>query len=84
MNNDKLRIACEVASLSIEKLNEAKFADLKEKLEFCIGRYGFDKNPTGLYEYGEKAFKELTAYKKKNTRKVNAKVLSNLGKALAE
>jgi len=84
MNNDKLRIACEVASLSIEKLNEAKFADLKEKLDFCIGSYDFDKNPTGLYEYGEKAFKELTAYKKKNTRKVNAKVLSNLGKALAE
>jgi len=84
MSNDKLRNACEAASLAIEKLNEAKFADLKEKLDFCIGSYDFDKNPTGLYEYGAKALKDLTAYKKKFTRKVNAKTLTALEKALAE
>ncbi|MCF8365287.1 MAG: hypothetical protein K9H16_05870 [Bacteroidales bacterium] len=84
MSNDKLRNACAEASEAIEKLNEVKFADLKEKLDFCIGSYDFDKNPTGLYEYGEKAFKDLTAYKVKNPKKVNKKVLAALEKALAE
>ena len=84
MSNDKLRDACAAASESIEKLNEPKFADLKEKLDFCIGSYDFDKNPEGLYEYGTKALNEMTAYKKKNPRKINKKVLTNLEKTLAE
>jgi hypothetical protein len=84
MSNDKLRNACEAASEAINKLNEAKFTDLKEKLDFCIGSYDFDKNPEGLYEFGQKALKDLTAYKKKNPRKVNQKVLTALEKALAE
>lgn len=84
MSNDKLRNACEAASEAIEKLNEPKFADLKEKLDYCIGSFDFDKNPEGLYEYGNKALKDLTTYKKKNPRKVNKKVLTQLEKALAE
>ncbi len=84
MSNDKLREACAAASESIEKLDDPKFADVKEKLDFCIGSYDFDKNPEGLYEYGAKALTELSAYKKKNPRKINKKVLTNLEKALAE
>lgn len=84
MSNDKLRNACEAASQAIEKLNEPKFADLKEKLDFCVGSYDFDKNPQGLYEYGDKAMKDLSAYKKSNPRKLNKKVLTQLEKALAE
>ena len=84
MSNDKLRNACEATSQAIVKLKEDKFAELKEKLDFCIGSYDFDKNPKGLYEFGEKALKDLTAYKKKNPRKVNKKVLISLEKALAE
>ena len=84
MSNNKLRNACAEASEAIEKLNEPKFADLKEKLDFCVGSYDFDKNPQGLYEYGDKALKDLTTYKKKNPRKINKKVLTQLEKALAE
>ncbi len=84
MSNDKLRIACEAASEAIGKLNEPKFADLKEKLDYCIGSYDFDKNPEGLAEFGKKALKDLTKFKASNPRKVNKKVLAQLEKALAE
>ncbi len=84
MSNEKLRNACEATSQAILKLKEDKFAELKEKLDFCIGSYDFDKNPKGLYEFGEQALNDLITYKKKNPRKVNKKILTSLKKALAE
>jgi hypothetical protein len=84
MSNDKLRDLCEEASVVIEKLGVEEFADLKSKLDFCIGSYDYDKNPAGLYEYGQKALDDFKAYKAKNPKKINKKLLTALEKALAE
>jgi glucose-6-phosphate 1-dehydrogenase len=83
MNTEKFRNACEAANQVMAKINTEEFSNLQSKLEYCIGSYDHDKNPTGLIEYGSKALNELKAYKVKNPRKVNAKIISDLEKNLA-
>lgn len=78
MNTEKFRNACEAASQTFAKLNVEQYADLQSKLEFCIGSFDHDKNPSGLIEYGRIALQELKAYKEKNPRKVNMKVITDL------
>lgn len=79
-NTEKLRNACEAASQVITKLDNETFADLKSKLDYCIGSYDHDKNPAGLQEFGSVAAKELSAFKLKHPRKVNKKVIADLEK----
>lgn len=81
-NTEKLRNACEAATLVFAKLNNAEYNELQSKLEYCIGSYDYDKNPVGLYEYGKVAFNELTAFKAQNPRKVNKKIIADLEKNL--
>ena len=54
-NTEKFRNACEAATQVMAKINKDEFADWKSKLEYCIGSYDYDKNPSGLYEYGKVA-----------------------------
>ena len=82
MNTENLRNACEAASQVIAKINQGKFIDLQSKLEYCIGSYDHDKNPVGLYEFGEVAVKELKFFKEQNPRKVNKKIIADLEKSL--
>jgi len=82
MNNEKIRNACAAAVQTFEKLNRHEFAELKSKLEFCIGSFDFDKNPSGLIEFGKKAAGELKAFKAQHPRKVNKKIIDNLEKYL--
>lgn len=82
-NTEKFRNACEEAVGVFTKLNNKKQTEIKSKLEYCIGSYDHDKNPVGLYEYGEVALNELKSFKKQNPRKVNKKVIDNLEKFLA-
>lgn len=82
-NTEKLRSACEAATVAIAKINNEDFAELQSNLEFCIGSYDYDKNPSGLMEYGGVALKELTSFKESNPRKVTKKVLTDLEKSLA-
>lgn len=82
MNTEKFRNACEAASQVLAKLNKNEFNDLQSKLEYCIGSYDYDKNPVGLVEYGEIAFRELKAFKAQNPRKVNQKIIKDLEKNL--
>lgn len=79
-NTEKLRNACEAASQAITKLNDEAFAELKSRLDYCIGSYDHDKNPEGLVEYGKIAAKKFKAYKAKNPRKLNKKVIDDLEK----
>lgn len=79
-NADNFRNACEAASQVFTKLKIEKYADLQSKLDYCIGSYDYDKNPVGLYEIGIAAMKELEAFKAKNPRKVNKKVIADLKK----
>lgn len=83
MNTEKFRDACEAATLVFAKLPNEEFAEIQSKLEYCIGSYDHDKNPSGLIEYGEIALNQLKAYKEKFPRKVNKKVITDLEKNLA-
>ena len=81
-NTENLRNACEAAAQAFTKLKLETYADLQSKLEFCIGSYDNDKNPSGLIEFGDIALNELKAFKAKNPRKVNKKILTGLEKSL--
>jgi len=83
MNTEKFRNACAAATQVFAKLRAEEYTDLQSKLEYCIGSYDHDKNPSGLIEYGKVALNELKAYKEKNPRKVNMKVITDLEKNLA-
>ncbi len=82
MNTEKFRNACEAAVQTFTKLNNDQFDEIRSKLEYCIGSYDYDKNPSGLIEYGRIALEELKAFKEKNPRKVNKKILADLEKHL--
>jgi hypothetical protein len=82
MNTEKLRNACQAANQVFAKLNIEEYADLQSKLEYCIGSYDHDKNPSGLVEYGKVALDELKSFKAQNPRKVNKKVIADLEKYL--
>lgn len=80
--SEKLRDACELAVKAFRKLNHDDFNEIISKLEFCIGSYDFDKNPSGLVEYGYKAHELLKEIKKKYPRKVAKEVLTALENSL--
>ncbi len=82
MNTEKFRNACVEATQVIAKLKLEEYNELRANLQYCIGSYDYDKNPSGLYEYGTIALKELKAFKVQNPRKVNKKVIANLEKNL--
>ncbi len=82
MNTEKFRDACMEATQVFTKLKLDKYNKLQSDLQYCIGSYDHDKNPTGLYEYGTIALNELKAFKEQNPRKVNKKVIANLEKNL--
>lgn len=81
-NGEKLRDACELAAQTFRKIKHSDFQEIVSKLEFCIGSYNFDKNPTGLVEYGNKALDMLKEIKKTNPRKVPKDLIINLEESL--
>jgi hypothetical protein len=81
-NNNKLRNACEAAMLALKKAGNSDHAELQSKLEFVIGSYDFDKNPVGLYEFGERALKVLEEIRTNNPKKVTKKVVTDLENSL--
>jgi hypothetical protein len=76
--SERLRDACDMAVQAFRKLNHTDFDDIISKLEFCIGSYNFDNNPSGLVEYGYKALGMLKEIKKTYPRKVSKTLLSAL------
>jgi hypothetical protein len=80
--SERLRDACDLAIQAFLKLNHADFDDIISKLNFCIGSYNFDKNPSGLVEYGYRALEMLREIKKNHPRKVSKAVLSALEDSL--
>lgn len=57
---------------------------LQSDLEWCLGSYRFDKNPSGLYEMAERALNVLNEEKTKKTKGVTAKLISDLEKVLKD
>jgi hypothetical protein len=80
--SEQLKNACKAALLALQKLGNSGHDDLRSKLEYVIGSYEFDKNPVGLYEFGEKALKVLNDLKKKNPKKISKKILTDLETSL--
>lgn len=81
-NTEKLRNACEAAVTAFTKINKEEYAPIQSNLEYCLGSYDYDKNPAGLYEYGNVALTDLKSYKEANPRKVNKKIITDLEKSL--
>jgi len=82
VKSEKLKNACKAALLALKKLGNSGYDDLISKLHFVIGSYEFDKNPVGLYEFGEKALKVLNDVKKKSPKKISKKVIDDLEASL--
>jgi hypothetical protein len=80
--SERLREACESAMHAFQKLKKPEFEDIISKLEYCIGSYNYDKNPTGLVEFGFKAIEMLREIRKKHPGKVPLKVLTTLEESL--
>lgn len=79
---NKLRDACTKAVQVFKKTNQPEFRDIASKLEFCVGSYDYDKNPSGLIEYGHVALGMLKEFKKNNPRKVSKIVIQDLEDSL--
>jgi len=75
-----------IAQVSEDVLKKLKDLDLEPQLqadiEWCLGSYRSDGNPTGLYEMAEKALFVLNIEKEKKTKGVTAKLTGDLEKAL--
>ncbi len=80
--NQKLEKACKDALAQFEKLGDEQFYDIRSKLEFVLGSYGFDGNPVGLKEYAKKSLEILKKYKQKHPRKVSQKLLDTIDSAV--
>lgn len=78
--NDLLEQASE------EALNKLKSLGLEERLqselEWCLGSYRFDRNPSGLREVAGRVLTVLAAEKEKKTKGVTAKLVGDLEKAV--
>ena len=81
------------SSLSVEKACEESLKKLKElgldprlqaDIEWCLGSFKADKNPTGLYEMADQALKVFAAEKEKKTKGVTAKLTGDLEKVLKD
>jgi thermostable 8-oxoguanine DNA glycosylase len=80
--SERLRDACEQALQAFRKFNDSDFDDIISNLEFCIGSYSFDLNPSGLVEFGYKALDMLKEIKKTHPRKISKDLLNALEDSL--
>jgi len=79
--NDQLEKACRESLNKFAKIDEGQFKDIRDKLEYCLGSYGFDGNAVGLHECAIDSSKLLKKYKEKNPRKVSVKLIDLIDKA---
>ena len=55
---------------------------LQNEIQWCLGSYGYDKNPAGLYEMVERSIQVFKEVKAERPKAVPATLLSSLEKAL--
>lgn len=74
-----------VARTALNKLKELDLdTSLQADLDWCLGSYSFDKNPSGLYEMVGRAIKVFSLEKAKKTKGVTTKLLTDLEKAVQQ
>ena len=70
---------------ALNKLRELNIDEaLQSDLQWCLGSYGYDKNPTGLYQMGKRALAVFTVEKANKTKGVTAKLITDLEKAIGD
>lgn len=68
---------------SLKKLRELGLdSQLQSDLEWCLGSYRADQNPSGLYEMLDRALGVLKTAKENNTKGITAKLTGDIEKAL--
>ena len=75
---------CQTVIAKFDKMDNGKYTEIKEKLEWCLGSYNYDKNPQGLVDYGKQAVDKLKEARSEKPRSVSQKVIDDLEKALAK
>jgi hypothetical protein len=75
---------CQQAATKLESMEDGKYAEIKEKLEWCVGSYNYDKNPAGLAEYGKQALDQLKQAREEKPRKISQKLIDDLEKAVSK
>ena len=75
---------CQQVADKFAKMDDGKYTEIKEKLEWCLGSYHYDKNPDGLVNYGKQAVDKLKEAREEKPRSVSQKVIDDLEKALAK
>lgn len=85
-------VKAKVAGPSIEKASEDALSKLKTlgiepqlqaDIEWCLGSFKADSNPSGLYQMTERAIAVFAAEKEKKTKGITAKLIADLQKALS-
>lgn len=75
-----------IEKASIQALNTLQSLGIEQQLqqdiEWCLGSYRHDKNPSGLYDMTERALVALQEAKLRKAKGVTAKLLGDLEKAL--
>ena len=71
---------CGEALLTLKSLNIQ--AGLQADIEWCLGSYRHDNNPSGLFTMAEKALEVLTATRAQKAKSVPATLLKNLASVL--
>jgi len=80
--HENLKKSCQEALQTFQKLNKEEYRDIQSKLEWCIGSYENDKNPSGLFEVGIKSLDILKGVKAKQPKLVTKKVIDSLEKSI--
>ncbi len=87
----KAKPKAKAAAMSLEEASEEALKklqalgiepELQSELQWCLGSYRFDRNPSGLYETAGRAVAVLNEEKSKKTKGVTAKFVSDLEKAV--
>lgn len=73
---------CQQAATKFEKMEDGKYAEIKEKLDWCIGSYNYDKNPAGLADYGKQALDHLKQAREEKPRQISQKLIDDLQEAI--
>jgi hypothetical protein len=78
MNTVQLEKTVENTIEKLQKLNANE--TLVSELEWCLGSYRYDHNPTGLIEKSQVALELLKTKKEANSRAVSQKLIQDLEK----
>jgi hypothetical protein len=83
-HHDKLRDVCQETASLLKKFGDSKSSEIQSKLDYVVGSYNYDHNPTGLYEIGNNALQVLKEIKAKNPKKVSKQAITTLEECLKD